>query len=111
MASLKRAAAPDIGEHRIQRTTAESIKGRAYSLPLSLRETLDREINSMLAVGVIEESAAAYASPVIMVKKNQMEAPESVLTMGNLTVSPSLILNPCQLRKKSLPSLLEIASF
>ena len=59
----------DFGEHRIQLTTAEPIKGRAYSLPLALRETLDREIDSMLAMGIIEESAAAYASPVVMVKK------------------------------------------
>jgi len=52
----------DFVKHRIQLTTAEPIKGRAYSLPLALRETLDREIDSMLAMGVIEASAAAYAS-------------------------------------------------
>jgi len=49
--------------------TAEPIKGRAYSLPHSLRETLSKEIDSMLAMGIIEESTAAYASPVVMVEK------------------------------------------
>jgi len=56
-------------EHEIQLTTAEPIKGRAYPLPLALRDTLDREIDNMLAMGVIEESSTAYASPVVMVKK------------------------------------------
>jgi len=53
----------------IQLTTAEPIKGRAYSLPHSLRETLSKEIDNMLAVGIMEESTAAYTSPVVMVEK------------------------------------------
>ena len=56
-------------EHRIKLTTDEPIKGKAYSLPHAMRETLDKKIDSMLAMGVIEESTAAYASPVVMVKK------------------------------------------
>ena len=34
-----------------------------------MRDTLERELGSMLTTGVTEESTAAYASPVIMVKK------------------------------------------
>ena len=56
-------------EHGIQLTSAEPIKGKAYSLPHAMRETLNREIDSMLAMGVIEKSSAAYTSPVVMVKK------------------------------------------
>jgi len=56
-------------EHRIKLTTDEPIKSKAYSLPHAIRETLDKEIDSMLAMGVIEKSTAAYASPVVMVKK------------------------------------------
>ena len=56
-------------EHRIKLTTDKPIKEKAYSLPHAMRETLDKEIDSMLAMGVIEESTAAYASPVVMVKK------------------------------------------
>ena len=58
-----------LGTHQINLTTAEPIKGKAYPLPHAMRESLDREIDSMLAMGVIEASAAAYASPVVMVKK------------------------------------------
>ena len=54
----------------IQLTTEEPIKGRAYSLPHSLRETLSKEIDNMLAMGIIEESTAAYASPVVMAEKS-----------------------------------------
>ena len=35
-----------------------------------MRETLDKEIDSMMKMGVIESSSAAYASPVVMVKKS-----------------------------------------
>ena len=56
-------------EHRIQLTTSEPIRGKAYPLPHAMRETLDQEIDNMLTMGVIEESNAAYASPVVMVKK------------------------------------------
>ena len=59
----------NLGEHEINLTTAEPIRGKAYSLPHAMRETLDREIDSMLTMGVIEPSTAAYASPVVMVKK------------------------------------------
>ena len=34
-----------------------------------MRETLNKEIDNMLAMGVIEESCVAYESPVVMVKK------------------------------------------
>jgi len=53
----------------IQLTTAEPIKEKAYTLPMTLWETLDKEIDNMLAMGIIEESTAAYASPVVMVEK------------------------------------------
>ena len=58
-----------VTEHVIELTTAEPIKGKAYPLPHALRETLGKEIDNMLAMEVIEESTAAYASPVVMVEK------------------------------------------
>jgi len=57
------------GEHTIKLTTAEPITGKAYPLPLALRETLEWEIDSMLAMNVIKEPSMAYASSVDMVKK------------------------------------------
>jgi len=59
----------NVSEHVIQLNSTEPIKGRAYSLPHSLRETLNKEIDNMLATGIIEESTAAYVSPVVMVEK------------------------------------------
>jgi len=53
----------------IQLNSSEPIKGKAYSLPHALREILDKEIDNMLAMKIIEESTAAYASPVVMVEK------------------------------------------
>jgi len=59
----------NVSEHVIQLNSTEPIKGGAYSLPHALRETLDKEIDNMIAMGIIEESTAAYASPVVMVEK------------------------------------------
>ena len=56
-------------EHRILLMTTDPIRGKAYSLPHAMRETLDKEINNMLSMGVIEPSSAAYASLVVVVKK------------------------------------------
>jgi len=56
-------------EHRILLTTSDPIREKAYSLPHAMRETLDKKIDNMLSMGVIEPSSAAYASPVVMVKK------------------------------------------
>jgi len=58
-----------LGNHEIHLTTTEPIRGKAYTLPHAMRETLDKEIDSMLTLGVIKPSTAAYASPVVMVKK------------------------------------------
>ena len=58
-----------LGEHQITLTSDEPIRGKAYPLPHALREALDKEIASMLKMDVIEPSTAAYASPVVMVKK------------------------------------------
>ena len=52
-----------------QLTSAEPIRSKAYPLPFAMREAVDKEIDSMLACGVIEPSTAAYASPIVVVKK------------------------------------------
>ena len=58
-----------LGEHSIQLTNTEQIRSKAYPLPFAMRETVDKEIDSMLACGVIEPSTTAYASPIVVVKK------------------------------------------
>jgi len=58
-------------EHEITLTSDEPIRGKPYTLPHAhaMREVLDKEIETMLKLGIIEPSTAAYASHVVMVKK------------------------------------------
>ena len=38
-------------------------------MPFSVRKDIDKEINDMLTLGVIERSESPYSSPVVMVPK------------------------------------------
>ena len=58
------------GEHKIKLTSLDPIRSKAYPLPYALRETVDKELDSMLASGIIEPSTAPYASPIVVVKKS-----------------------------------------
>jgi len=58
-----------LGEHQINVTTDEPIRGKAYPLPHAMKEVLDKEIDMMLKMNVFEPSTSSYASPVVMVKK------------------------------------------
>ena len=40
-----------------------------YPTPYKMQAVVDQEIDNMLAMGVIERSEAAYASPLVLVKK------------------------------------------
>ena len=59
----------NLGQHSIKLTSTEPIRSKAYPLPYALREEIDKEIDSMLASGIIEPSTAPYASPIVVVKK------------------------------------------
>jgi hypothetical protein len=58
-----------IGEHRIYLTTDEPVRSRAYPVPYALREKLDKELDEMERLGIIERSEATYASPIVVVEK------------------------------------------
>ena len=60
----------DLGEHCIQLTSVIPVRSKAYPVPYAMKEALDKEIDLMLSLGVIEHSTAAYASPLVMVKKS-----------------------------------------
>ena len=60
----------NLGQHSIELTCTEPIRGRAYPLPFALRDVVDQELDSMLARGVIELSTSPYASPIVVVKKS-----------------------------------------
>lgn len=59
-----------LGTHTIELTSSEPIRSKAYTLPFAMREAVDKELDLMLANGVIEPSTAAYASPIVIVKKH-----------------------------------------
>jgi len=54
-------------------TTGEPIHQRAYRSPLSKRTAIDGEIDKLLAMGIIRESASPWASPVLLVPKKDGE--------------------------------------
>ena len=65
------------GEHKIKLTSLDPIRCKAYPLPYVLRETVDKELDSMLASGIIEPSicftvkhVSPYPSPIVVVKKS-----------------------------------------
>ncbi|XP_033733588.1 uncharacterized protein LOC117322759 [Pecten maximus] len=58
-----------IGEHVIKLTTDEPIRSKPYPVPHAMRETVSKEVKTMLEMGVIEPSTSPYASSVVLVKK------------------------------------------
>jgi len=60
----------NLGEHCILLTSVTSVRSKAYPVPYAMKGALDKEIDLMLSLGVIEPSTAAYASPLLMVNKN-----------------------------------------
>ena len=56
-------------EHKVELTNHDPIRCKAYPIPYKMQEVIDKEIESMLTMGVIERSEAPYASPLVLVKK------------------------------------------
>ena len=59
----------DLVEHKVNLTTTEPIKSKAYPTPYALRETVKEEISKMCQMGVIRPSESPYASPIVIIKK------------------------------------------
>jgi len=57
-------------EHKVELTESEPVKRKPYSIPYKMQEVIDKEIEDMLAMGIIERSEAPYASPLVLVKKH-----------------------------------------
>ena len=49
-------------------TQVEPVRCKSYPTPFKM-QAVEKEIDSMLAMGVIEYSEAAYASPLVLIKK------------------------------------------
>jgi hypothetical protein len=57
-------------KHRIQLSSTVPIRKRPYPVPYAMRKEMDKEIDEMIKLGIIEPSTAAYASPMILMKKS-----------------------------------------
>jgi hypothetical protein len=51
-------------------TSETPVRRRAYDLPFASKQVVEREIQTMLDLGVIERSKSAYSSPVVLVRKS-----------------------------------------
>ena len=58
-----------LGEHCIEVTTDQPVRTKAYPLPYAVWELIQKEVNEMLRMGIIEPSNSTYSSSVVMVKK------------------------------------------
>ncbi|XP_068208535.1 uncharacterized protein [Palaemon carinicauda] len=56
-------------EHVINLSSKGPVRCRPYPVPYALQQDIDREIERMLKLGVIECSNSPYATPLIVVKK------------------------------------------
>ena len=64
----------DLAEHTIKLTTDDPIRQRPYPLPFSIRETVKKEVQEMLDMGVIEHTNSPYSSPIVLVKKGWVKS-------------------------------------
>jgi len=53
-------------EHKVELTRTEPVRCKVYPTPYKMQAVIDKEIEDMLAMGVIERSEAAYASPLVL---------------------------------------------
>jgi len=58
-----------VGEHSITLTTDELVHSKPYPLPHAMQETVDKELENMLQMGIMEPSTSPYASPIVVVRK------------------------------------------
>jgi len=56
-------------QYHINLTSDEPVTSKPYPVLYSMRESLKKDIDDMLKMGVIRESNSPYASPVVVVKK------------------------------------------
>ena len=59
----------DVAKHRIDLLDERPIKQRLRRAAITLQEVIDREVQKMLDLDIIENSDSPWASPVVMVKK------------------------------------------
>jgi len=61
-------------EHKVELTESEPVERKPYDIPDKMQEVINKEIEDMLAMGIIERSETPYASPLVLVKKRNLMA-------------------------------------
>ena len=56
-------------EHKVELTEKEPVKHKPYPTPYKMQEGVDKEMDEMLKMGIIERSEAPYASPLVLVRR------------------------------------------
>ena len=56
-------------EHRIKTGTAQPIRLPSYRVPQAYRDTVKKELDKMLLVGITEPSTSEWSAPIVLVKK------------------------------------------
>ncbi|XP_071486350.1 uncharacterized protein [Diadema antillarum] len=59
----------NMAECSLKLTTTSPIVSKPYPMPQAVRETIRKEVDDMLKMGVIEKSVSEYASPIVLVRK------------------------------------------
>ena len=59
----------DAIEHNIKLLDNKPVRSKMYPVPLHLRDVFDKEVDSLLDLGVIRPSSSPYCSPGILIKK------------------------------------------
>ena len=75
-------------EHKVELTDKTPIKHKSYPIPYKMQELINKEIEDILAMGVIERSEAPYASPLVLVKKP--DGSYSVILFNSLKLTHTL---------------------
>jgi len=57
------------GKHSITLTTDEPVYSKPDPLPHAMQSEVEKELDTMLKVGVIEPCTSSYASPIVVVQK------------------------------------------
>jgi transposase InsO family protein len=59
-----------LAEHKVVLTQQEPVRSKGYPIPYQMEQTINKELDDMIAMGIIERSDAPYASPIVLVKKS-----------------------------------------
>lgn len=78
IADFKTLSRPELGvtplvEHEIVTDGAKPIKQRQYPLSEVVRQHMNRELDEMIRLGVVQPSSSAWSSPILMVRKTSGE--------------------------------------